>query len=93
MATIISTQLKRELKSQLHALKPVVIVGGNGVNENVLQEINRALDDHELIKIRLSLTDNAEFQTVMAEICKKTRSALIQSIGRIIAIYRKNSKT
>ena len=89
----ISSQFKRELKAQLHTLKPIVIVGSKGIGENVILEINRALDDHELIKIRLSLEDNDDCQKVIGEICKKTKSELIQTIGRIVAIYRKNTKS
>jgi len=91
--TVITPQQKRELKAELHSLKPVIIIGSNGVTDSVLQEIDRALEDHELIKIRLADENRIDRTTITAQICKKTHSTLIQSIGKIIAIYRKSQKT
>lgn len=88
----LSSQQLRELKSQLHHLKPVVIVGNNGLTANVLQEIERALDDHELIKIRFSFEEQEQQSSVdiAKMICTETNSTLVQTIGHIIAIYRAN---
>lgn len=91
--TTITPQQKRELKTQLHALKPIVIVGSNGLTDSVLNEINVALDDHELIKIRINESDKDKRGEITNKICKSTHAALIQSIGMIIAIYRKSNKT
>lgn len=82
----------RELKSQIHHLKPVVIIGNNGLTDAVVQEIDRALTDHELIKVRANVENSEELTQVAEEICKKTDSTLIQTIGHIIAIYRKNTQ-
>ena len=57
----LTEQEKRSLKKQAHSLKPVVIIGANGLTENVLAEINRALDDHELIKVKIA-SSNREFR-------------------------------
>ena len=80
----------RELRGQLHHLKPVVIIGANGLTNAVIEEIERALDNHELIKIRTLTTVGEELGEIAHKICEKTNSALIQTIGHIIAIYRKN---
>lgn len=81
----------RELRSKTHHLKPIVIIGNNGLTESVIQEIDRALNDHELIKIRVSVKDSKEeLIKITQEICTKTDSTLIQFIGHIIAVYRKN---
>jgi len=81
----------RELRSKVHHLKPIVIIGNNGLTEPVIQEIDRALHDHELIKIRVHVKDKKdELTKITQEICTRTNSTLIQFIGHIIAIYRKN---
>jgi RNA-binding protein len=81
----------RELRSKIHHLKPIVIIGNNGLTESVIQEIDRALNDHELIKIRVSVKDSKEeLIKITQEICTKTDATLIQFIGHIIAVYRKN---
>jgi len=80
----------RELKGKLHHLKPVVIVGANGLTQAVIEEIDRALETHELIKVRTLLSAGEELTDIAHKICEKTNSALIQTIGHIVAIYRKN---
>ena len=89
MASLSDKQI-RNLRAQAHSLKPVVIVGGNGLTDNVLNEIDQAVDHHELIKIRLNVGDKDARDAAIAEICEKARSELVQKIGHIIAIYRKN---
>jgi RNA-binding protein len=86
----LTTQEKRELKEAAHALKPVVIVGANGITPALLQEVNLALEAHELIKIRLNSADREEQEEMTGKICKATLSTLVQAIGHIIAIYRKS---
>jgi len=87
----ITSQQKRELKAQSHSLKPTIIVGNNGLTDAVLSEIHRALEDHELIKIRFNEKDRELREEIVTKICKKNKAVLIQSIGHIIAIYRKSA--
>lgn len=90
---ILTSQDTRELKNKLHHLKPVVIIGNLGLTEVVIQEINRALNDHELIKIRVHTKSRDDLVKITNEICIKTGSALVNVIGHIISIYRKNTQT
>lgn len=71
-----------------HHLDPVVIVA-NALSENVLTEINRALNDHELIKVRVVSEDREARKAVIAEICDSQQAELVQVIGKIALIYRK----
>ena len=87
---ILTSQTIRELRSNLHHLKPVVIIGNKGLSEAVVQEIDQALNDHELIKIRAQIKNRKELNEITHEICTKTNATLVQNIGHIIAIYRKN---
>ena len=80
----------RSLKNKVHHLKPIVIVGNKGLTDTVIQEIDRALDDHELMKIRIHTQNREDLAKNTADICTKTNAILIHSIGHIIAIYRKN---
>lgn len=87
----LTSQNIRELKSKLHHLKPSVIIGNNGLTEAVINEIDRALNDHELIKIRIHTKNHkTDLTKITHEICTKTQAALIQIIGHIVAIYREN---
>lgn len=77
---------KRQLKGLAHSLKPLVQVGRNGVTGNLIRTIGKALDDHELIKVKFLeyKTERSELSRVIAE---KTSSDLI---GNVIILYRQN---
>lgn len=83
-------ELKKQLRAKAHALKPVVITGQAGVSPTVLNEINLALDHHELIKVRVNAEDREQRQAMNETICAETRAELVQSIGHVITLYRVN---
>ncbi len=68
------------------------MVGQKGLSESVLNEIEIALDIHELIKIKLSSGDKDDRQSMIGTICEKTGAELIHSIGHVAAFYLKNPK-
>lgn len=80
------------LKKQSHHLQPVILLGSNGLTDNVNTEIERALYDHELIKIKLHVKDKAEKSALAKAICEQHGAALITQIGHVIAIYKKSNK-
>lgn len=81
---------KKQLRAKAHALKPVVITGQAGISAAVLNEISLALDHHELIKVRINAEDRKQRKEMSGQICEETGAELIQSIGHIITLYRKN---
>lgn len=85
------SDLKKFLKTKAHALKPVIITGQAGITPGVLSEISLALDHHELIKVRVNAADRDERREMVDLICREMIGVeLIQSIGHIITLYRKN---
>ncbi|MBA6413115.1 YhbY family RNA-binding protein [Parahaliea sp. F7430] len=78
----------KQLRAIGHKLNPVVTVAGKGLNDNVLTEIERALSDHELIKIKLAVGSREARSEVAAEICQLTNSSLVQSIGNVVLLLR-----
>jgi RNA-binding protein len=84
----ITTKVKQALKAKAHKLQPVVIIGGKGLTINVLKEIDRALHDHQLIKIRIQCEDRDERRGLFDEICQSQSAEGIQLIGRIGILYR-----
>lgn len=88
----LSEAQRRHLRKLAHHLKPVVIIGNAGLTENVLAEIDHALDHHELIKIRINAGDKEERQTLIAKIVEQTDSNWVTSIGHIAAFYRPAEK-
>ncbi|HHB3742525.1 TPA: ribosome assembly RNA-binding protein YhbY [Pseudomonas aeruginosa] len=83
---------KKQFKSIGHHLKPVLIVAENGLTEGVLAELERALNDHELIKVKLALAERDDRRALLDELCAQSRSDLVQSIGKMALVYRKNPK-
>ncbi|MFP4648028.1 MAG: ribosome assembly RNA-binding protein YhbY [Halorhodospira sp.] len=82
-------QLK-QLRRLGHALKPVVLTGVAGLTEGVLEEIERALNDHELIKVKLAGASKEERREMTQAIIDRTGALAVQTIGRIVLLYREN---
>lgn len=89
--TITSKQI-RFLRQKAHHLKPVVLTGAAGLTDAVLEEIERALEDHELIKVKISAEEREQRTQFIDEICSSTNAILVQSIGHIGVFYRKKKK-
>ena len=83
----VNPALKRSLRARAHSLKPVVTVADRGLHETLLEETRKALDHHELIKVRIRQERAQRAETAVA-LCEQTGAALIQSIGQIVAIYK-----
>jgi len=88
----LTNERKKELRAIGHRLKPVVTVGGSGLTDSVLAEISRALDDHELIKVKIAAGERALKQQTIAELCEKNQAELIQTVGSIALILRAAKK-
>lgn len=80
------------LRAAAHALNPVVIVGGNGITESVLAEIDSSIAHHELIKVRVNASDRDQRKLMLQQICDATTSLLVQTIGHIGVLYRPADK-
>ena len=88
----LSSQQIRSLRAESHRLKlkPVVIIGQQGLSENVLNELQSALTHHELMKVRIPALDKTEKKAFIGEVCQRLQAELIQTIGHIIVIFRQN---
>ena len=85
----LSDQQKRHLRGLAHDLKPVVWIGQHGLNENVLKELELALDVHELVKVKI-VAERDERKILTQTICDKCDAELVQSIGQMAIIFRRN---
>ena len=88
----LNNKQNRFLRAQAHSLKPVVLIGGAGLTDSVINEINQALHDHELIKVRVNADDREAKQEMIDVISEQTESFLVQAIGHIGIFYRRNKK-
>lgn len=84
----LSNKQKQFLKGLAHPLKPVVLLGGNGLTEGVLAEIELALEHHELIKIKVPEEDREMRQAIYDAIVRETAGVQVQVIGKTLVLYR-----
>jgi RNA-binding protein len=84
----LDTDTKKHYRTLGHSLKPVVTVASKGLTEGVLAELQRALDDHELIKVKLAMEDRDERKQVVDDLCTQTNAELVQTIGKMVLIFR-----
>lgn len=87
MPTLSSKQISH-LRSLAHNLHPVVMIGNNGLTEQVLREIDISLKAHELIKIKVFGDERALRTAMLQEICEKTGATAVHHIGKQLVIYR-----
>lgn len=88
----INNAQKKFLRQSAHHLKPVVWVGQHGITEALINEIKEVLERHELIKVKCRLGEREERDIGVVKICKATNAALVQRIGNIITLFKKNSE-
>lgn len=88
----LSAAEKKRFRRIGHELSPVILTGGQGLTEAVLAETDRALEDHELIKVRVTGEDREERAAAIEAIAKETKSEVVQVIGKMVLLYRPAKK-
>jgi RNA-binding protein len=84
----VSPAQRAELRAQAHALKPVVLIGGDGLTDAVLAEIKVHLAAHELIKIRVFGDERETRAAIYEQICDTLGAAPIQHIGKLLVVWK-----
>jgi RNA-binding protein len=82
----------QHLKGLAHSLKPVVLLGNNGLTEAVVAEIDYALGHHELIKIKIPTDDRETKGLIVDAICREKKATQVQIIGKTLVIYRESEE-
>lgn len=85
----LTPEQRRALRASAHHLNPVVSVAGNGLTPSVVQEIERSLQAHELIKIKVHGAERADREALLASICETLDATPVQHIGTILVVWRK----
>lgn len=88
----LAPQEKKHFRTIAHSLSPVVTIAQKGLTESVNEEIERALTQHELIKIKIFAADRESRKALTLEICETAKADLIQSIGNVAVIFRAADK-
>ena len=80
---------RKLLKARAHSLEPVVIIGVKGLTDEVVNEVDRALAAHELIKVRAPALERDAREAAFQSLCDRTGADAVQSIGKVFVLYRK----
>lgn len=80
------------LKSIANTLNPLIQVGKGGIGDGVLSQIDKSLEDHELVKITVLKNSPVEAKEIVEEILDATNAEFVQQIGNKLTIYRESKE-
>lgn len=78
----------RFLRGQAHGLKAMLQLGGKGLTDAVVAEVDGALEHHELIKVKVAAADREERDALITALAGRTDAVLVQRIGHVAVLYR-----
>ena len=86
---MLDKETRRTLKAQAHTLKPLIQIGRNGLTPAALANIDKALTDHTLIKVKFNdhKTQKKELSTTIAQ---QTKADIVDLIGNTLILHREN---
>ena len=88
MSTALTSAQTRFLRGQAHDLKAMLQVGGKGITDALVAEVDLALEHHELIKVKVGAADREERDAMIDDLAGRTDAALVQRIGHTAVLYR-----
>lgn len=88
MSTALTSSQSRFLRGQAHDLRALLQIGAKGLTPSFLAELDAVLEQHELVKVKISAEDREARDTMIGEITEKSGSALVQRIGHVAVLYR-----
>ncbi|MBE0547460.1 MAG: YhbY family RNA-binding protein [Rubrivivax sp.] len=75
-------------RSDAHHLEPVVMIGNDGLTPAVVKEVDKALNSHGLIKVRVFSDDRAAREALLADLATRLGAAPVQHIGKLLVLWR-----
>ena len=86
----LASREKKSLRQIAHHLDAVVAIGEQGVSAGVIAETERALADHELIKVKLAIGDRELRNSAADALASACAADIVQKIGKVVVLYRAN---
>jgi len=85
---VLTGKQRRHLRGLGHELRPIVQVGKDGIDDGLLAAVEQALDDHELVKIKVGESAGVDRHDAAGELAQKTNSEVAQVLGNTVVLYR-----
>ena len=92
MPVALTNAQTRFLRGQAHPLRAMLQVGGKGITDALVAEVGNALEQHELVKVKIAAEDREARDAMIAELAGQTGAALVQRIGHTATLYRPASE-
>lgn len=88
MSLLLTATQIRFLRGQAHDLKAILQIGGKGLTPAFIAELEVALEQHELIKVKVGAEDREARDAIISQLAEQTGAALVQRIGHTAILYR-----
>jgi RNA-binding protein len=88
----LSEKQKKHLRRLGHPLHPLVMLGNAGLTTGVVKELDRALADHELVKVSARVGERSARDAALDDLAKQTSSEIVQRIGHVGLFYRRGPR-
>ena len=85
----LSEKQKKHLRRLAHALNPIVMLGNAGLTDNIVNELDRALSDHELVKVAARVCAREARNAALTALAARTSADLVQRVGHVGVFYRR----
>jgi RNA-binding protein len=85
----LSEKQKKYLRRLAHPLRPIVLLGNAGLTDGIVKEFDRALTDHELVKVSARIASRAARNAALATLASRTCAELVQRVGHVGLFYRR----
>jgi RNA-binding protein len=91
-AAVLTGKQRRHLRALGHALAVIVQVGKDGIDDGLIAALDRALEDHELVKIRVGENAGLERHEAADTLAARTKSQVAQVLGNTVLLYRRRAE-
>lgn len=88
----LSQNQKKYLRGIAHGLNPIIIIGAQGITDSLMAELEKALQFHELLKIKMAAGEREDRKKMIDHVVDQTKAQLVQSVGKMFVIYRPRPK-
>ena len=88
----LSEKQKKHLRRLAHPMSPIVMLGNAGLTDAVVNELERALTDHELVKVAARAGARDSRNEALAMLASRTGSELVQRVGNVGVFYRRRAQ-
>jgi RNA-binding protein len=87
----LSEKQRKYLRRLAHPLSPVVMLGNAGLTDGVVNELDRALTDHELVKVTARVGERDARNEALETLASRTSAELVQRVGHVGVFYRRRA--